>query len=202
MVSTVNSVPDTRVSLILRLPNVADAQAWSEFTDIYEPFMYRYAIRRGLQDADAREMTQEVFLAVARAVGRWEQDEKRAQFRTWLFRIARNQAVNLLTRRSKESLVDSGTWRHAESMLADDELLRLEEEEYRQEALRFAAASVRRDVKPQTWDAFHMTTVQGIDADTVAAKLNMTRGMVYVARSRVIKRLRDRVACLNEELAR
>ena len=88
-------VPETHASLILRLPSAHDAEAWREFTSIYEPFVYRFARRGGLQDADAKELVQNVMLAVARAIGRWRHDTDRGKFRTWLFRIARNQLIDL-----------------------------------------------------------------------------------------------------------
>ncbi len=77
--------PRTRESLILRLPTATDAAAWQEFAAIYEPLVYRFARRRGLQDADARELVQNVFVAVSRAVVDWRPNPTGASFERGCF---------------------------------------------------------------------------------------------------------------------
>ncbi len=82
------SPPETRASLILRLPNAADVAAWDELVAIYGPLVFRLAVRQGLQPADADDLVQEVFSAVARSVSQWLDRQDRGSFRAWLLRIA------------------------------------------------------------------------------------------------------------------
>lgn len=190
-------VPETRASLILRLPSTGDAEAWDEFASIYEPFVYRFARRGGLQDADARELVQDVMLSVAKAVGRWKPDSSRARFRTWLFHIARNQLLDALAKRQRQLTARGGTsfFGHigelSEGTETTDQLMRLE---HRRVLFRWAAERIQKVVRPATWQAFWMTTVEGRSVDESAASLGLTSGGVYIARSRVLARLRDEVA--------
>src|SRR4051812_14481068 len=87
-------IPLTRASLLLRLGDAQDGDAWKEFVDLYAPLVYGYARKQGLQDADAADLCQEVLRAVAGAVGRLEYDPQRGAFRNWLFTVARRKLVN------------------------------------------------------------------------------------------------------------
>lgn len=187
-------VPETRASLILRLPSTGDADAWKEFTAMYEPFVYRFALRGGLQDADARELVQDVMLSVARAVGRWKPDHARARFRTWLFRIARNQLLDVLAKHQRQITATGGTgvFDALNQQTAADPKHQLQLE-HRRALFRWAADRVKRTIKETTWQAFWRTAVEERDADAVAKELNLTTGAVYIARSRVLARMRDEV---------
>ncbi len=87
-------VPTTRASLLLRLRDSQDHEAWVEFVEIYEPAIYRQLRKCGLQDADTRELTQELFVAVNRHIATWEPAKERGSFRGWLRRVARNLVIN------------------------------------------------------------------------------------------------------------
>ncbi len=193
-----SGIPDTRASLIVRLPNAEDAPAWTEFAETYEPFVYQFARRRGLQDSDARELVQEVFLGVAKAVKRFEPNQERAKFRTWLLRIARNQLLTQVSKR-RDRVVDSDAWHNLEGELAKDEPVS-SVLAYRREVFHWASQRVQRSVKPETWAAFWQTSVAGRSVVEVAGQLGVAKGFVYVARSRVIQKLRQEIHRLESEM--
>ena len=94
--------PETRHSLIARLKDPNDQIAWEEFVSIYRPVVFRIAMQKGLQPADAEDVAQTVMVSVSRAVEKWEPDPQRARFRTWLNRVAVNAAINSITRRKPD----------------------------------------------------------------------------------------------------
>src|SRR5436190_21744600 len=96
-----NLTPSTRASLLLRLRDSQDHEAWAEFVSLYEPVTYRLLRQNGLQDADAREIMQELFLAVSRSIDRWDPSKERGSFRGWLRRVARNLLIKWLKRRER-----------------------------------------------------------------------------------------------------
>ena len=196
-----NSPPETRASLILRLQDKDDIAAWDYFSDLYAPIIYRSARRLGLQSADADDVVQEVLTAVIRSVNRWIERDDRGPFRAWLFRIARNTSIDFLTRRKYRPWATGGDT--AAQQLNHAEAPRDVSSEFDFELRRamFVQASevVRARVTETTWEAFHRTSVLQLPVEDVAKQLGVSVGSVYISRSRVMKRLQNEVISFEEQ---
>ncbi len=192
--------PLTRSSLIAQVQSPEDREAWDQFVLIYRPVIYRMARRRGMQDADAQDLVQAVFMRLAASIQRWEKTDPETTFRHWLRRVARNAIVSALSRQPKDPA--AGGSEMLNLLAAQPEIEKDVEQELATEAMREqylrAAAVVRTDVDPDTWRAFELTVVRGQSCDEAAALLGKSVGAVYAARSRVMRRLREQVRRMQE----
>ena len=194
--------PLTRATLLVRLKDIDDSEAWTEFVQLYGPVVYGFARKRGLQDSDAADMVQEVLRSVARNADRMVYDPKKGTFRGWLYTVTRNKIYNFLSaqKRRPRAVGDVGSQERLESYAdpsneaeADWEL------EYQRRLSSKAMDRVKHEFQPATWQAFLGTAVEGRPAVEVGETLKMTSGAVYVAKSRVLARLRDEVQKLMAE---
>jgi RNA polymerase sigma-70 factor (ECF subfamily) len=178
--------------LLLRLRDAADGRAWSQFVDIYAPLIYDFARRRGLQDADAADLTQDVLLAVAQGIRRFDYRPERGTFRSWLFTVVVNRFRNFRDRLVRQehgrgdttaqqllqeipAPADSGQW----------------DRECKDRLFAWAAKEVQAAVEPATWQAFWRTAVLGVRPQQAATELGLSVAAVYMAKSRVVARLRE-----------
>jgi RNA polymerase sigma-70 factor (ECF subfamily) len=185
--------PATRQSLLVRLRDQRDERAWAEFVAIYAPLIDRLARARGFQEADAADLAQEVFRAVAGAIDRYDPDPALGSFRAWLFRIARNLMINLLAARRIRPQATGGS--DVQSLLQelpspDGAETALFDLEYRRSLFQWAAGQVRGEFREPTWRAFWLTAVDGREPAEAAVEVGISVGAVYIARSRVMARLR------------
>ena len=96
-----NHPDQTRISLILRVANQQDIEAWRQFAEIYQPLVYRIALAKGLQRACAEDLVQEVMSRVAKSVGSWDPDRGKGTFRGWISTIARNLVIDFLRKQGR-----------------------------------------------------------------------------------------------------
>jgi RNA polymerase sigma-70 factor (ECF subfamily) len=186
--------PPTRASLLLRLRDPKDQEAWQQFLDIYSMLIYRYARKRGLQDADAADLMQEVLRSVSSAIGRLNYDSNRGSFRNWLYTITRNKLHSFLDRQRRQvrGSGDSGIQQRLEEE-ALPEKDSWWEQEYEQRLFEWAAERVHRTSSEAIWQAFWQTAVEGKSPKDVAHGLGMSVGSVYVAKSRVLALVREQI---------
>ncbi|MFN7573732.1 MAG: RNA polymerase sigma factor [Planctomycetota bacterium] len=182
------NAPDTRASLLLRLQQPDDERAWQEFVEIYQPLIERLVTRYGLQPADAQDISQEVLTRVAKAIPEWEHDPARGTFRGWLTRVTRNLTIEQLRTRARRPLTNPESGQLEQFQRGADSIFQLEQQ---RELFGWAARKARDQFVPTTWQAFWLTAVEQRSPSEVAEQLGLSTGAVYIARSRVMARLRE-----------
>jgi len=195
------TAPITRPSLLVRIRDTGDAEAWHQFVELYAPVIHGFYRKRGLQDADAADLTQTVLQTVSVEAGRLKYDPSRGSFRSWLFTIARNKHNDFIAhcRRSPGAGDDGSPSERTDNLLAREEEARQWEQEYERRIYVWAAERVCRRVDDTTWEAFRLTAVEGKSGMETARALGMSVGAVYVAKSRVLARLRREVERIEGE---
>jgi RNA polymerase sigma factor (sigma-70 family) len=197
----VDNSPLTRASLLVQLRDGSNHVAWQEFVRLYGPVVYGFARNRGLQDADAADLVQDVMRSVMGAIGRFDYDRHQGTFRGWLFTITRNKVFNFLSARRirPQASGDSGTNRllaeHPDAASESDQW----EMEYQRRIASVAMNRVKGEFQDKTWRAFWLTAVEGIAAADAARQVGISPGAVYVAKSRVLARLKEEVEAIERQ---
>jgi RNA polymerase sigma-70 factor (ECF subfamily) len=193
-------LPDTRATLLARLRDPNDGDAWREFTRLYAGVVYGFARRRGLQDADAADLMQDVLRSVAGYADRLNYDPARGRFRNWLFTVTRNKLYTFLDaqRRRVRATGDSEMRNRLAEVEAPADGEADWDKEYERQKFAVAADQVRGEFTSSTWKAFWGTAVDGRKPQEVGTELGLSPGAVYVAKSRVLARLREKVQELEE----
>jgi RNA polymerase sigma-70 factor (ECF subfamily) len=197
--------PATRQSLLLRLRDLQDHEAWTQFVDVYAPLIYAYVRKRGVQDADAADLTQACLRKVTDHIGNLNYDPACDSFRGWLFTIVRNKLNDFYARPkhlwqgSGDSQVHALIANHADRESTSEEEW---EREYERSLFSWAADKVMPQVQPKTWQAFWKTAVENKPGEQVAKELGISVAAVYIAKSRVIYRLRELIRQMQDECIR
>jgi len=190
----------TRPSLLLRVRDPHDDAAWAQFVEIYTPLIYGYCRSRGLQDSDAADVAQETMRAVAKAIGKFDYDPQRGKFRNWLLTVVRSRLHNFLAQQQRQPALAGETTllkhEHNATPAADESVW---EADYYRGIFNWAAKRIRNEFQESTWQAFWRTTIDERDGKEVAESLGMSVGAVYVAKSRVIARLKEEIQSVDAE---
>ncbi|MFO0820807.1 MAG: sigma-70 family RNA polymerase sigma factor [Pirellulales bacterium] len=186
--------PETNHSLIARVKDLGDGASWLEFLGIYQPVVYRMARRRQLQDADAQDVMQQVFLSISRSIEGWEPGEGRPPFRAWLTTIARNAITKALSRRPRDQA--TGTTSAAdilENQQAAEATASEIVAEARRELIRWATEQIHSEFSEDIWQIFQQTAIDGAPIADVANSTGRSAGSIYVARFGIIARLKEKI---------
>jgi len=153
------------------------------------------ARKRGLQDADAHDVVQQVFVSISKAIERWQASPDKPLFRAWLATIALNAITNALSRRPCDVATGSTSVMDLLNAQADPADASAElQAEARKEFVRWAAEQIRGEFTASTWDVFWRTAIEGQSVANVVAATGRSAGAIYVVRHRVIARLKEKIA--------
>ena len=197
----VDESPLTRASLLVQLRDGANHLAWQEFARLYGPVVYGFARKRGLQDADAADLMQDVMRSVSSAIARLDYDRNQGTFRGWLFTITRNKVFNFLSARKGKAQAtgDSSTNQALNSYPDANDGTDTWEVEYQRRLAALAMDRIKTEFQENTWRAFWLTAVEGVATADVVKRIGMTAGAIYVAKSRVLVRLKEEVDTMRRQ---
>ncbi len=184
----------TSQSLLERLHDRADDQAWRRLLAVYEPWLRGWLSRHDLQPADVEDVLQEILVAVSDKLPAFEHNGRPGAFRAWLRAILTNRVRHFLRgRRNRQAALSPHPPTDWLDQLADPEsaLSRQWDEEHDQQLVRRLLASIRTEFNPTTWQVFRMLVLEDRPAAEVARQLGLTTNAVYVAKARVLARLRE-----------
>jgi RNA polymerase sigma-70 factor, ECF subfamily len=178
----------THPSLLLRVRNATDATAWDAFVRIYGPLIYSYCRRKNLQENDAADVAQEVLTRVSKAIRNFEYDPTKGRFRDWMGRITHNEIVRFQQCRN-----------HQNKQISDGNVLEVVsgpsvsawDEHFQAVLLEAALQRIESQFETETWRAFRAVWIENQTPTQVAGDLGIDIEKIYVAKSRVLKRLRS-----------
>lgn len=179
----------TPVSLLERLRQPNQPLAWARLVELYTPPLMHWAVKKGIRHEDAADLVQDVFVTLVQKLPQFTYDRQRT-FGGWLLKIRRNKWCDRLRRRGVPVDVEQDV----RAVVAEPEPAW--EAEYRQHLVRRALELMQREFEVSTWRACWEVVVEGRKPSDVAAELGISVNAVYVARWRVLARLRRELAGL------
>jgi len=190
----------TNTSLLNGLKDPNNNRIWSEFFERYQPMLMAFAKRLGLNEHDAQDAAQETLMNFVNAYREGGYDREKGRLRTWLFGIAAHKIRDIQRKRGKQLVIvdNSHTTRFLNKVPDDHSMSEIWEAEWARAILGQAMKEVRQQVKPQTMEAFELFAIKGLPAEQVAKQLGMTENAVWIAKNRVLSRLRNTQEFLEE----
>jgi len=184
----------TPASLLERLRDRPDEGAWRQLVGLYAPLLRHWLGRYALPDADAEDVTQEVLSALTRELPRFRHSGRAGAFRHWLRALLVNRLRAFWRARDHRPAATGGSDARSDLDQLEDPTSRLSrcwDEEHDRHVVRRLLASVRAEFRPATWEAFEAVMLRGESPAAAAARLNLSVNAVLLAKSRVLRRLRQ-----------
>lgn len=192
MKSDERNAADTSPSLLARVRDPADQQAWRELEARYGELILRYARRRGMQPSDAEDVRQMVWIDLARGLRNFEYDSKRGRFRDYLGRVVRN-AVSRFVRRRNPDNQQLGTTLLAVTPDNSDSLDEAWHDEWMSHHYRLAMETINKTFEENSVIVFQRL-LGGDKSDAIAAELDMSQQAIYQIKFRIQQRMRELIA--------
>jgi len=183
----------TSTQILEGLKTTGNTTAWDKFCDHFQPVVVNFARQLGLPEADAEDAAQETMLEFLKAFRNEKYNREKGSLGNWLFGIARRVILNLRGRKPLEQLVaDKTTGTSFWDLIQDDHNIKHTwETEWRQMVLTKCVQQVRRELDPKVVEAFELYALSEQPVEEVAGRLKMSNNAVYIAKSRVLSRLRE-----------
>jgi RNA polymerase sigma-70 factor (ECF subfamily) len=187
-----STISETSFSLLERLRVQSDSVSWKRFVDLYGPLLLGWLRRQGVSPHDADDLVQEVLGVVVRELPAFQHNQRTGAFRAWLRTILVNRLRAFWRARRTQPVAQGGAAPDLEEMEDfRDDLTRLEDQEHDRYILRRLMELLEPEFAPTTWQAFQRVALQGQSASAAAADLGLSVNAVWLARSRVLRRLRE-----------
>ena len=183
----------TPLTLLERLRRNKDPDAWGRFVDLYSPLLFEWSRRNRVPEADAGDLVQNVLVRLIKQMPIFERRPD-GSFRGWLFTVLRNSWRDQRRALARQPAIAQGVL--PDEQAGNDPIAELTEAEYRNYLLRRTLRILQRDFPEPTWRAFWLHVVDGRPAAEVATLAGVTPNAVYLARGRILKRLREELAGL------
>lgn len=178
----------TPMSLLEKLTLPQAEEPWRRFVDLYTPLFFHWLKKMNIPTTETSDLLQEVFMLLYRKLPEFHRN-KHGHFHGWLHTVIRNKALEWRRKVDHQAV----NWH---SDVYDVSEPALDDDEYRQYLINRLLQLMKDGFPEQTWRACWENVVEGRSAEDVARELGITVNMVYLAKSRVLRQLRQEIAGL------
>ena len=189
----------TRVSLLLELRDLENSQAWEEFVSQYGPMIYNWCQYWKLQKIDAEDVTQALLLKLFQQMRQFDYEPTQGSFRSWLKTVTRNAVRDHWRRKKAVTAEKTEIWEQLLNTPAAEDFSERMEKAFDLELLQEAKQRVQNRLAAHTWRAFELSEKGKLSAQEIGSETGLSVAMVYVAKSKVVRLLKQEVSRIEGE---